>query len=114
MVAMRRVNLKVDDDTMAAWVKAAHSELVTLSEWVRRACANRLEPGTNERYVGEAPAVDAKPQPAARREAQPPAGSRPAPAHDPEPTRAPAAPKGICPHRVRTGAYCKRCDTTIA
>lgn len=39
---MSKINLKLKDEDKAAWVDAAWAERVSLSEWIRRACADRL------------------------------------------------------------------------
>ena len=41
----RVVRLRLSEDEKVLWVQAAHGELVSLSEWIRRACAARLGAG---------------------------------------------------------------------
>ena len=46
---MPLVNVRVDDATRALWVEAAGGEMLTLSEWIRKACDTRL--GLADRFV---------------------------------------------------------------
>lgn len=43
------INLRIDQQTRELWVEAANGENVTLSEWIRRACDQRL--GLADKYV---------------------------------------------------------------
>lgn len=47
------VRLRLSEDEKVLWVQAAHGELVTLSEWIRRACAARAGLARGEENVVE-------------------------------------------------------------
>jgi hypothetical protein len=92
---MPRIIFTVSDAERELWVEAAHSERISLSEWLRRAARSRVGiEAPSEAIV--TPAGDPPPGPSV------PSGS--------------ARPRnlkrtGLCPHRVPAGQFCKRCDT---
>jgi hypothetical protein len=51
---MARIVLVVDDAEKELWVKQAHSELTTLSEWIRRAGRERVQ---GKSYISSAPVM---------------------------------------------------------
>lgn len=54
---MARVLINVQDDLKDEWVKASHEEYCSLSEWIRRACADRLDQPSLSR-IAEHPLSD--------------------------------------------------------
>ena len=47
---MARIVLQIDEEEKKLWVEQAHSEMVTLSEWIRRAGRER-----SRSYISDAP-----------------------------------------------------------
>lgn len=48
-MCMARIVLVIDDAEKAVWVEEAHKEMVSLSEWIRRAGRNRARSYISER-----------------------------------------------------------------
>lgn len=88
---MPKITIVVEEEEKALWVAAAYGELISLSEWLRRAANDRAGRKTAPaRLPVDAPVVV-------------PAEKAPARAR-------PQSKDGLCPHRVPVGSYCKRCE----
>jgi hypothetical protein len=87
-----KITIVVDESEKELWVAAAYGELISLSEWLRRAANDRAG-----RKVTPARSVPADVPVVV------PAEKAPARAK-------PQSKDGLCPHRVPVGSYCKRCE----
>ena len=99
---MPKITIVVEEEEKALWVAAAYGELISLSEWLRRAGNDRA--GRTTRRKTSAPPVQ---PPGHQREM----ADKPAVLAEKAPARAkPQSKDGLCPHRVPVGSYCKRCE----
>ena len=119
---MARVIFQVGEEEKALWVEAAHRELVSLSEWLRRAAqvrAGGLAAGeaTTARIVSragnkaDAEMRDDTPRLAVSPAARPPHKADPKGKAEMEHGSRDRSPwSGMCEHRVPLGSFCKRCE----
>lgn len=92
---MPLVNVRVDDATRALWVEAAGGEMLTLSEWIRKACDARL--GLADRFVDKPLRLDVEEPVGETAAVTAPTGTT----GPSEPESAPSAPTGTSPYPER-------------